>query len=137
MVLESFWLGAAAVSLLFVFIGWRAETSLGRSFLMWGGLVFILLGLILFTDGIEREVNYTFDRDPFDNNRVTDVNVSTTTYLASPLTTPPPSGVKFDFGLWIISQIVYYIFGWVVFLYGFYLTFSLAWKERFGKQEPV
>lgn len=137
MVFETYWLGAGLVATVFIILGWQSKTSLGRSFLIWGGLVFILLGLMAQTEGIDREVNWDVGRNVYDNNRVSDINVSSVKYFASADTTSPATGTQNDFGLYIISQIMYFIFGWIIALYGFYLTFSLAWQERFGKGGKV
>ncbi len=129
MAFEVYFVAAVALAALFLIVGWRAETALGRSFLLWGGLIFVLLGITMEVDGIDREVNWRTFRDPLDQNRITDINVTTIKFLPSVATTPPPAGVQFDSSLFIIQQVFLYILGAIMAAWGLYSFALMGWEQ--------
>lgn len=135
MVLETFFAGVSIAAFIFIIIGIKAKVGFGTSFLIWGGIIFALLGFMILDTGIDREINWRPERNPADQNRIYDINSSTTTFIGTMTTDPPPAGVVFDQGLWIIAQIYMFIFGAAPIMFGLYITIRLLVTGRFWSEE--
>lgn len=96
-------------------------------FLMFGGLLFLLMGLLGFS-GIEREVDWDVLRNEADQNRVQRLDTATETIIGSPSTETPPPNTRFDIGVWYVSWI-FLIGGLFTTLFSFFLIGQ--WIDEF------
>ncbi len=133
MVLETYFFVGIFLASVFMVAGFLSSTPHPKWLIISAGAIFLIFGLIIQTDGIEREVNFTIIRDEFDQNRVKDVNVTTEIIRADVSNETPPAGVRFDKGLWLLSQVLIYILGWGNILLGFFLMvtgYMAVFRER-------
>ncbi|KKN67119.1 hypothetical protein LCGC14_0464660 [marine sediment metagenome] len=129
MVLETYFFAGIIIASVFMIAGFRSTTPHPKWLIISAGAIFLVLGLLIQTDGIDREVNYTLIRNEFDQNRVSDINVTTEIIRADASNEIPPVGVRFDKGLWMISQLFQYILGWGNILIGFFLMVTGYMRE--------
>lgn len=129
MVLETYFFATIILATVFMVAGFRSETPHPKWLIIVAGGLFLSLGLIMQTDGIEREVNYQVIRNEFDQNRVQDLNVTSEILQANSTNDVPPVGVKFDKGLWIIAKLFEFVLGWGNILIGFFLMVTGYMRE--------
>ena len=134
MVLETYFFVGIVVASVFMVAGFLSSTPHPKWLIISAGAIFLIFGLIIQSDGIEREINYTVIRDEFDQNRVKDLNVTIEVIRADVSNDIPPAGVRFDKGLWLLSQLLIYILGWGNILLGFFLMVT-GYMEVFRERE--